>query len=128
MRYRGYGRYNEGNMSGYGESSMGNYNESSMGNYGRRSRDSRGRYMARGYDAKYRGDEMLNEMHEHYGEYSESREQYGRGNYGAKEDTMQSLEYMLQSMVDFVEMLKKDANSQEELNLIKKYTKEISEM
>lgn len=39
-----------------------------------------------------------------------------------------SLEYMLESMVDFVEMLKHDANSQEEANLIKKYMKQISEM
>ena len=51
-----------------------------------------------------------------------------RGNYGAKDDTMKSLEYMLESVVDFVEMLKKDTNSQEEMDLIRKYTREISEM
>ena len=84
--------------------------------------------MARGYDSKYRGEEMIGEMQEHYGNYSESSEQYGRGNYGAKEDTIKSLDYMLQSLVDFVEMLKQDATSQEEINLIKKYTKQISEM
>ena len=112
----------------YGNEQMGNYGNSYNEGYGRRQRDSRGRYMARGYDSKYRGDEMIGEMQEHYGIYSESSEQYGRGNYGAKEDTIKSLDYMLQSLVDFVEMLKQDATSQEEINLIKKYTKQISEM
>ena len=41
---------------------------------------------------------------------------------------MKSLEYMLESMVDFVKMLKHEANSQEEINLIKEYTKKISDM
>ncbi|MBQ8042930.1 MAG: hypothetical protein IJ272_02115 [Clostridia bacterium] len=111
MRYRAYSR-------GYGENEM--------GNYGRRMRDSRGRYTARGYDSKYKGEEVLNDMHESYQEYADS--QGNMGNYGAQENAIKSLEYMLQSMVDFVEMLKEDASSQEEMNLIKKYTKQISEM
>ena len=117
MRYRAYGN------DGYGRNSYGE-GES----YGRRSRDSRGRYTARGYDSKYRGHEIMDDMYGNYEAYAEGREQYGRGNYGAKEDTMMSLEYMLESMVNFVEMLKEDASSQEEVNLIKKYTKKISEM
>ena len=118
MRYRGYS----------GE----NYNEG--GSYGRRRRDSRGRYMEGGQYGEYgrrgnyRGHEMIDEMQEHYGNYSESRESYSRGNYGAKQDTMKSLEYMLESVVDFIEMLKKDATSQEEVQMIKEYTKQISEM
>lgn len=91
--------------------------------YGARRRDSRGRYMERGRDMKYRGHEMLDEMQEHYGNYSENRDTYGN-----KQGTIKSLEYMLESVVDFVEMLKEDATSQEEMQLIKKYTKEISEM
>ena len=70
MRYRGYS----------GE----NYNEG--GSYGRRRRDSRGRYMEGGnYNeggrggnygeygrrGNYRGHEMIDEMQEHYGNYSE---------------------------------------------------------
>lgn len=99
------------------------------GNYGRRRRDSRGRYMARGRGrGNYRGEEMIDEMDEHYKNYSEGREEYNRGNYGAHSTTMKSLEYMLQSVVEFIEMLKKDAGSQEEVELIKKYTREISEM
>ena len=66
------------------------YDREEYGNYGRRGRDSRGRYMARG---NYRGEEMIDDMREMYGDYSESREEYDRGNYGAKEDTMKSLDY-----------------------------------
>ena len=108
MNYRGeYGNYgNEG--------------------YGARRRDSRGRYMARG--RTYRGDEPMEEMYEKYQEYSEGREQYNRGNYGAKEGAMKSLEYMLESAVDFFEMLKQEASSQEEVQMIKHYAKKISEM
>lgn len=101
------------------------------GNYGRRRRDSRGRYMERGRGrgrGNYRGEDMIDEMYENYQEYSEGREEYNRGNYGAHSTTMKSLDYMLQSVVEFIEMLKKDAGSQEEMELIKKYTREISEM
>lgn len=124
MRYRGYGEY--GNEYGRGEYG----NES----YGRRQRDSRGRYRdggsmgARGYDAKYRGEETLGDMHEAYQDYSEGRNEMSMGNYGAKSDTMKSLDYMLQSVVEFIEMLKKDASSHEEVQLIQKYTDKISQM
>lgn len=119
MRYNTYGRdsYRDGN---YGRNT---YGECYSGSYGKRRRDSRGRYMESGRGQRYRGHDSLEEMSEHYGNYSEGRERYG-----AKEDTLVSLEYMLESMVDFVEMLHEDASSQEEVNLIKKYTKKISEM
>ena len=119
-------RYSEGREGGYGD-----YSEDS---YGRRRRDSRGRYMEggnygrRGVDAKYRGHDLIEDVYQNYGNYSEGREEYGRGNYGAKEDTMKSLEYMLQSVVEFITMLKDEAASQEEFEMIKKYTKKISEM
>lgn len=120
MRYKNYGR------DPYGENEMGNYGLE--GNYGRRSRDSRGRYTGRGQDMKYRGEETLGEMYRNYQGYSEGKEEYGRGNYGAKEDTMESLDYMMQSVVEFVKMLEKDATSQDEVDLIKHYTKKISGM
>lgn len=104
------------------------YGAGDYGNYGIRRRDSRGRYMARGYDTKYRGEEMLEDMHNSYNDYSDSREEYGRGNYGAKEDTMKSLDYMLKSVVQFMQMLEEDATSEEEMQLIKKYARRISEM
>lgn len=101
------------------------YDREEYGNYRRRGRDSRGRYMARG---NYRGEEMIDDMREMYGDYSESREEYDRGNYGAKEDTMKSLDYMLKSVVQFMQMLESDASSEEEMQLIKKYARKISEM
>lgn len=118
----------------YNTGSYGNYGRDEYNEYGRgRRRDSRGRYMegSRQYEGRgrrYRGHDMIDEMSDHYGNYSESRESANRGNYNAKEDTMKSLEYMLESMVDFVEMLKEEANSQEEMELIRHYTKKISEM
>lgn len=116
----------------YRNSGYGNYGRENYGrdNYGRgRERDSRGRYKEGGnYGRNYRGDEMIDEMYKGYQGYSEGREEYGRGNYGAKEGTMKSLEYMLQSVTDFLEMLKQDANSQEEMQLIQEYTRQISEM
>lgn len=105
MRYSNYGRgYNEG----YGRRE-----------YGARSRDSRG---------GYKGHEYIDEMYGEYGRYEEGRQDYNRGNYGAKEDTLKSLEYMLESMVDFVEMLKSEAGSQEEIQLIREYTQRIAQM
>lgn len=110
MRYMAYGNY----------SNYGNYGRDS---YGRRGRDSRGRYTGNHPGSS------LEDMHMNYEAYSEGREQYGRsGNYGAKEDSMKALEYMLESMVDFVKMLKQDAESQEEIKLIDKYVKKLSEM
>lgn len=100
----------------------------SMNYGGGRRRDSRGRYMANGRDRRYRGHDIIDDMYDSYSNYMGDREEMNRGNYGAKDDTMKSLEYMLESVVDFVEMLKKDTNSQEEMDLIRKYTREISEM
>lgn len=39
-----------------------------------------------------------------------------------------SLEYMLKNVVDFVKMLKEDAESPEEVEMIRKYARKISEM
>lgn len=115
MKYRGYG--NE-----YG-------NDYSRESYGRRMRDSRGRFRESGnMGRRYRGEETMDEMYGAYREYSEGREQMNMGNYSVKGNTMKSLEYMLQSVVEFIEMLKKDANSQEEVELIQEYTRHISEM
>lgn len=111
MRYR---NYNDG---GYGD-----------GSYGRRARDSRGRYMARGYDAKYRGEDMIDEMYQNYQGYTYGREQYGTGNYGAEETTIKSLKFMMESVVEFIEMLKKEAGSQEEYEVINKYIKKLSDI
>ena len=67
-------------------------------------------------------------MYEAYGNYEDGRQEYNRGNYSAKDSTLKSLEYMLESMVDFVEMLKSEAGSQEEMELIRRYTQQIAQM
>lgn len=67
-------------------------------------------------------------MYDNYGRYEDGRNEYNRGNYGTKNETLTSLKYMLESMEDFVKMLKSEAGSQEEMQLIREYTKKISEM
>jgi len=82
--------------------------------YGARRRDSRGRY---------RGHDYLDEMSEHYGRYMEDRSRYG-----ASEDTKKSLKYMLESMEDFAHMLREDAQSQEEIDMIRQTAQRIAQM
>lgn len=103
------------------------YGREEYDNYGKRGipGSARGRYGMRG---NYRGEEMIEDMKEMYGDYSESHDEYLRGNYGAKEDTVKSLDYMLKSVVQFMQMLEDDATSEEEMQLIKKYARKISEM
>ena len=124
MRYRNSGRGMYGDydmMDDYGRRDYDN-------SYGRRRRDSRGRYMERGRDRKYRGEKHMDDMYDNYQMYLDGKEHYDRGDYGAKDDTMKSLKYMLESVVCFFDMLKEDASSQEEMELVKKYAREISEM
>ena len=112
--YSNYGRYGRGS---YGREAYGD------GSYGRRARDSRGRYMGN------RPEDKIDEMYMNYQAYSEGRDSYGRsGNYSAKEDSMMCLENMLESMVDFVKMLKSEASSQDEMELIHKYVAKLNEM
>ena len=106
MRYNDYGRYGR--------------DEYGRDEYGRR-----GNYRARG---NYRGNDYMDSMYNEYNRYEEGREQYNRGDYNAKEDSIKSLEYMLESAVDLVKMLYDKAQSQEEINIIRKYTKKMSEM
>ena len=104
---------------------MRNYGRYNYGEYGRPGYDAYGR---RGYDMKYKGYNHLDNMYSNYESYSESRDAYGNGNYNAKQDTINSLEYMMKATVDFIKMLKEDANSQEEMEIIQRYTRQISQM
>ena len=106
MRYNDYGRYGR--------------DEYGRDEYGRR-----GNYRARG---NFRGNDYMDSMYNEYNRYEEGREQYNRGDYNAKEDSIKSLEYMMESAVDLVKMLYDKAQSQEEINIIRKYTKKMSEM
>lgn len=114
------GGYQEGNYNEGGYGRRGNFREGYQeGGYGRRGRDSRGRY---------RGEEMIDEMNEHYRNYSEGREQYREGNYGAEDKKIKSLEYMMECVVDVVKYLKENADSQEEKKIIDKHIKKMQEM
>lgn len=106
-------------------------NYGNYGNYGRYDTYSRGYnddYGRRGSDRRYRGHDYMDSMYDGYSRYEEGREQYNRGNYNAKDDTLKSLRYMLDSATDFFHMLKSEANSQEEMQMIREYAKKISEM
>lgn len=93
--------------------------------YGRRGRpmnaprDSRGRYKG--------PEEKMHEIMEHYGEYSAASDAANKGNYGAEEDSMKSLDSMLKCVIIFMDMLEENASSQEEAQMIKKYRKRLSE-
>lgn len=94
---------------------------------GGRRRDSRGRFMESGrgnYGRRYRGDEVIDEMAEHYGNYMGEKE-YGR--YGSPEMS-KALDYMLKSVEEFMGMLKNDADSQEEVEKIRHTAEKISRM
>ena len=100
-------------------------------NYGGgRSRDSRGRYMEsygrRGVPGtgrgRYRGYDMIEEMGEHYGDYSE-----GRDNYGNDRETEKSFDKMLQSLEDFIYLIMQEADSQDKIEKVRKTARKISE-
>lgn len=100
-------------------------------NYGGgRSRDSRGRYMesygrrgvpgtGRGH---YRGYDYIDEMGEHYGDYSE-----GRDTYGNDRETEKSFDKMLQSLEDFTYLIMQEADSQDKIDKVRKTARKISE-
>lgn len=117
----------------------GNYGE--YGEYGRRRRDSRGRYMEGGYNeggySRGRGNyghympypEMyMDRMMDGMEGYMEGREQYNRGNYGAKGQTVESLEKMLEGIVAFVEDIQQDPEQKEEKEVVNHYIKKLKEL
>ena len=100
----------------YRDSRRYDYDRDDM-SYGRgRRRDSSGRY---------KGHDMIDEMSDYYGKYMETRD--GRS-YGGREDSIKSLDYMMASVYDFVCMLEEDAKSDEEMDIIRKYARKISEL
>lgn len=115
----------EGNMNYGNYGNYGNYNGRNVGydNYGRDNYGRNESYRARGYDRRYRGHDHLERMYDNYGRYEEGRERYG-----ANEDTKKSLKYMLESMEDFARMLREDATSQEEIQMIKNTAQRIANM
>lgn len=115
--------YREGN---YGEYSGYGYGE---GNYGRRGvrGSGRGRYRGGRGSGRYRGEEEMEEMMEHYGNYSEANEEYNAGNYGAEGGMVKSAEGIMKNVYSIIEELK-EADSPEVMQVIKRYAKKINEM
>lgn len=103
------------------------------GDYGARMRDSRGRFMGeygrRGVAGtgrgRYRGYGYLDDMAEQYGNYNESK--YSNS-YGAEQEGEKSLEYMLKAAHQFIKMLKEEASSPEEAELVQEYAQKIGVM
>lgn len=98
---------------------------------GGRSRDSHGRYMDGSYGrrgvpgtgrGRYRGYDMIEEMGEHYGDYSE-----GRDTYGNDRETEKSFDKMLQSLEDFTYLIMQEADSQDKIEKVRKTARKISE-
>lgn len=118
MRYGNYGRGSRRGRS-YGEMAP---------MYGRgRRRDSRGRYMTGREYGEGTPAEMIDEMYEHFGNYEEGKEQSRRGNYSAKDDSIESLECMMQAICEFVDTLREDADSEEEVAIIEKYARKMAQ-
>lgn len=123
--YGNYGNYGEDSSYGRrgvrGTGPYSRYREG--GSYGRRGVPGTGR------GRRYRGHEMLDEMYDNYQGYNEGKEEYNAsGNYGAKDESIESLDKMLKSVVYFMQSLKEDADSQEEVQLVEKYARKLSEM
>lgn len=78
---------------------------------------------------RYRGEDIMDEMFEHYGNYSDGKEEYNNyGNYNAKEDSKISLKRMLQSCEDFFNVIMNEADSPEEIQMVKETARKISEI
>lgn len=107
-------------MNNYGRyDAYGNY-----GNYGEYGNS----YGRRGVDSRYRASKYMDSMRGSYEAYEDSRNEYNNGNYGAKEDGIKELEYMLHALVKFAKTIKEEATSPEEQEIVKKHFRKISEM
>lgn len=126
-----YWKIKEENYMRYRESgAYGAYEE----NYGRRGVKGTGRgrrrYRENGYNYGYDGgnygeddkEEAMEMMREHYNGYREGM------SYGAERESMESLNAMLQSAYEFIQMLSEDAKSQQEAELVKKWARKIGQI
>lgn len=98
-------------------------------------RDERKRYGGRMYDRRGSGTRYGNrpmriyDIMEGWEDYKDGMDEYrDRGSYGAKEKGLESLEYMLDAFVKWFEDTSREAETQEEVDLIKKYAKKIKDM
>lgn len=112
MRYNDYNDYGRRGVPGTGR---GRY----RGDYGRRGVAGTGR--------RYRGEDAMEEMQEHYMNYNEASEDMYNGNYGAEGGMVKSVEGIMKNVYKIVEELA-EADSPEVMPIIKKYAKKIEEL
>ena len=111
-----YNRYNDGT---YSRDFSGAYGRQGMKGTGPYSRYNGGRGSGR-----YRGEDMLNTAYEAYRDYNRDMEY---GNYGTNE-SMQKIEIMADSLMDFVEHIMETAKTPEEKELIQRKIQELGRM
>ncbi len=108
-----------------------NYND--YNEYGRRGvpGSSRGRYGRRGVPGTGRGryghGDPMEEMKDHYEDYNDASYEMDRGNYGAENEMLKSVEGIMKNVCEIVEELS-ETGSPEVTRIIKKYAKKMSEM
>ena len=111
MRY-GRNTYNEGRFSGGYEA--GGYGES----YGRRGVRGTGR-------GRYRGEELMEEMSFHYGNYSENP---ASGQFMGASEKMEALSNLMESAYEYFKELKESAKSPDEIKMMEHYFKKIGQI
>ena len=115
MNYR-YGDMEDYSYGRRGAPGTGRYRES----YGRRGVPGTGR-------GRYRGDYEIEEMKENYMNYNDANEETMRGNYGAENEMIKSAEEIMKNIYAIVEEIG-ETDSPEVKQIIKKYSRKISEM
>ena len=114
MMYGNYGRYDDMSYSGgRRRDSRGRYMEG--GSYGRRGVPGTGR-------GRYRGEEALEDMQYHYGNYSEG------ASYGHDQESEKSFDKMIECLEDFVYAIMEEADEPQKIEKIKRVAKRISDM
>lgn len=118
MRYRYDDDYNDGSYGRRGVRGTGPYSRYRDGeSYGRRGVPGTGR-------GRYRGEDMMDDMYRAYNDYMDGAEY---GNYGTSE-SMQKIEIMADSLMDFIHHIKKEAKTPEEKQLIEEKLREVGRM
>ena len=76
----------------------------------------------------YKDLKEVESMNGSYRNYEAARYEYNNGNYGAKEDGLKELDYMMHAAMKFIKMIKEEATSPEEQEIVRKHIMKISEM
>lgn len=113
MRYDDYNDYGRRGVPG---TSRGRY----RGDYGRRGVKGTGR-------GRYRGEDSMDEMMENYENYNDASYEMDRGNYGAENEMVKSVEGIMKNICEIVEELAETGNP-DVMRVIKKHAQKISEM